>query len=207
MGFAVLVCEKWQHSEQPRKPTWTTLKIIQIVPLILRKGWRWCLRLKVRNPLYPSIKLNDTQPREDTNASRHTANLASADAIGGEEPVNLTLILTEIRNPSQDVQLRDLKGENQQAWMRRELESGKTRRSCKNGGGFIWDAKNAWVDPVQTNHLKLKTSSNSLQLTLWLAEITIMKYFKAQHQDKYGQSYILGLPISLSCFGLTFKRH
>lgn len=85
----------------------------------------------------PVDKINDTQSREETNASSHTDNLASADASGGEDPVNLTLILTEICNPSQDVQRRDLKGEKEkrrkptQAWMRRQLESRKTRRSCK----------------------------------------------------------------------------
>lgn len=75
------------------------------------KGVKMMSTIKSKKSTLPVDKINDTQPREDTNASRHTANLASADAIGGENPVNLTLLLTEIRNPSQDVQLRDLKGE------------------------------------------------------------------------------------------------
>lgn len=57
--------------------------------------------------------INETKSREETDASYHTANLASDNPSGGEHLMNLTVILREICNFRQDVkeQLEDTKGE------------------------------------------------------------------------------------------------
>lgn len=56
-----------------------------------------------KKSVLPVDKLNEIQPPEEPNDSRHTANLVLGSTSRGEDLVDLSMILTEIRNFRQDV--------------------------------------------------------------------------------------------------------